>query len=95
MKITINDNYYVEYDKYNFTPFKWVKGGEVLSGKHKGEVTEDRWVNTRKYFGSMPAVIRFITLDSITDENDTIMLNEFLVKYEERMKELIEACKGV
>lgn len=95
MKIEVNDKYYVDYDKYNFTPHKWSEGGEVLTGKHKGKVTESRWVTTSKHFGTLAAALRWITVEGIVDDNEVVSINEFLEKYEQRMKELVEACKGL
>jgi hypothetical protein len=96
MKININENYYVDFDGANWTPYKYSKGGVIIPvGKNKGKLSEAGWINSKKYFSSLPFALRWITQDSLQDERPEIDLEDFIEVYENKMESLIKACKGV
>ena len=96
MKIEINDTYYIDFDGMNYTPFKFRKGGdEVLQGKYKGSITEDKWVSSNKFFNSLHSALIWVNVDSIVGEGGEISLSEYINTYQQGLDKLIEACKGV
>lgn len=93
MKITVNDSSYIEYDKYNFTPFFWQKAKTLESGAHKGKEIPAKFVSSNKYFGSLAAAVNWMAKELIVSENERLSIEEFVNKYEEVSASLMSGAK--
>ena len=95
MKITLTDKAYIEYDKYNFTPFIWQEEKTNDSGAHKGKTTPAKFVSSQKYFGTVSAAIDWLITERLINENESLTLSELALTYEMISKEMVEEVKRV
>ena len=80
MKVNVNDNWYIEIDSFgNHTPYSFKKGGEeIVKGKYKGQITQDRWVSEGKYFVNLPQALLYIFHKELSMENEEMDIKEYI-----------------
>lgn len=96
MKININENYYIDFDGLNYTPFSFFKGtGETYKIAGRELVSKDKWIDSKKYFTNLPNALHWITVHSLQAEYEEINLSEYIGIYTSKMEELKVACQGL
>lgn len=96
MKINVNENYYINFDGNNYTPFKFVKGtGEEYKVAGKTIISKDKWVDSRKFFTTLESALKWIAIEAVQDGCEEISLDRYIKEYVDVMKGLTEACKGL
>ena len=96
MKININDKYYINFDGMNYTPFKFFEGtGETYKVAGREVVSKDKWVDTKKYFMTLPMALKWVSVDSLLEENEEIDLEDYIKAYEGKLEELKKSCEGL
>lgn len=90
MKITLTSTTYIEYDKFNFTPYIWQEAKLNESGAHKGKETPAKFVSSQKYFGKESAAIDWLITERLLNENESLTLSELALTYEKIAKEMVE-----
>lgn len=81
--ITINDQYKIEFDGLQFTPYWFKAGGEEITfGIAKGQETKDKWVSSGKYFNKLELACKWVVDDAMSKDGE-ISMGEFIAEYRE------------
>ena len=93
MKIKINENYYIDLDGNQYTPYWFKKGeGEMMVAGRKVN-PEDRWISSGKYYNTLENAIKWVLDDTMVKGND-LDLGEYIETYRKTWED-IKAKAGV
>lgn len=87
--ININENYKIEFDGVQFTPF-WFKkseGEKMVAGRMVNP--EDKWVTSGKYLNKLETACKWI-VDDIMSRGEDVTLAEFVKEYREAVELITE-----
>lgn len=88
MIVTINKDWRISIDDYNYTLEKYAEGGAVVTvGKYKGQVSKPSWV-TKGYYPNLSQCLRAVVRMEATLLSDTDLNG-----YMERLERLNEEIK--
>jgi len=92
MKITINDQYYIDFDGTQYTPFWFKEGGEQMKVAGRDITTKDEWKTSGKYFTKLESAIHWVVSDSLV-KGDDLSLGEFVAQYREAWEDIKKVVK--
>lgn len=92
MKITINENYYIDFDGQQYTPYWFKAGGEEMRVAGREIKTKDEWKTSGKYFTNLDTAIHWVVSDSIVRGED-LSIGEFVEAYRSTMEEIKELVR--
>lgn len=91
MKIEINDTYYVDFAGDSYNPFK--KALTPRKDKKTGKIATH--IHCGKYFMSLEHALKWVVIDSLNSEYESVKLEDYIKIYTSKTDELTEACKGL
>ena len=92
MKITINDQYHIDFDGTQYTPFWFKAGGEQMKVAGRDITTKDEWKTSGKYFTKLESAIHWIVSDGLA-KGDDLSLGEFVTQYRETWEDIKKVVK--
>lgn len=78
--IKVNEQYKIEFDGDQYTPYWFKAGGESMRVAGRDVVTKDEWKSSGKYFNKLEKACKWVADDAMSKDGE-ISMGEFIAEY--------------